>query len=190
MIATTFRKRLTKSYSALRKVMSVAIIATFRLKLLDGKFPDYAKVLDTIGPVLARNASEALEATGFDTRYIKGASEVAAKLGARAINCFVGGPSEPGVFTFDGAPHSLMIIMGMRTEASISDSVAKLVGPQALRLSLAGLRAALTRTTNALTDAREHERESLRNKQEAQQGRIDALLNAMKEGPKQLEHHA
>ena len=166
---------------------SVNGFASFRLIPVDGKFPDYARVLEQSGAVLAGSEGEVMEAAAIDTRFIKGAAEVAAKLGAKAIHSFVGKTDQVSVFTFDGAPDTVLIIMPMRTGQAVSDGVVKLLGASSINASVAALRAHVTRTTKLLESSKDkHEIEQAESKLEALNERINHLLAVAGNAPKQL----
>ena len=79
--------------------------ASFTMRPVDGKFPDYAKVLAASATTLARGNNEAMQTSAINTDYLKGAAEVAIKLGAKAIHAFINGSDHTATFfTFDGAP--------------------------------------------------------------------------------------
>ena len=162
--------------------------ATFALTPVEGKFPDYARVLASVGEVLARGEGEAMESAGINSLYLRGATDIAARLGAKAIHSFVGSKDQAAIFTFDGAPDTVLIIMAMRTGPSVSDGVVKLLGSGSINSSIGALRAHVTRTQNALADAStDREREELEARKTGLETRIAHLLQLTTEGPKRLE---
>ena len=166
---------------------SVNGFASFKLIPVDGKFPDYARVLDQSGAVLAGGEGEVMESAAIDTRFIKGAADVATRLGAKAIHSFVGKPDQVSVFTFDGAPDTVLIIMPMRTGEAVSDGVVKLLGAGSINASVAALRAHVTRATKLLESSKDkQEIEQAERKLDALNEHIDRLLAVASNAPKQL----
>lgn len=162
--------------------------ASFSIKPIDGKFPDYGRILANLGPVLAREGLQALDASAIQTQYLKGVADVAAKLGAKAVQSFIGSGDVTSVFTFTGAPDSLMVVMPMRDCPAVSTGVAKMVGEQGLSLSLAAYRAHHTRTVKLIESAIGQERQDLKNKATMYSDKINWLLESIGQAPKQIEH--
>lgn len=167
--------------------------ASFRMKLIEGKFPDYARVLAGHGANLARGEGDAMRTSTLSASYVKSAAEVAAKLGAKAINSFMGDQQAAALFTFDGAPDTVLIIMSMRgCDEQVSDGVIKLLGPEAMAASISALKAHVTRTTKALGLAKsDKERDQLEARAAGFQDRIQHLVDVIAgKAPavKQIEH--
>lgn len=163
--------------------------AAFTMKPVEGKFPDYVRVLGGAGTVLARGEGEALTTAAINVRYVKGAADVASRLGATAIHAFNGVADAAAVYTFDGAPDTVLIIMSMRSGPAVSDGVIKILGPDAIAASISALKAHATRTAKALTLAKnEKERNDLEARREGFESRINHLLEQVGRGPKQLTH--
>jgi hypothetical protein len=167
--------------------------ASFRMKLVEGKFPDYARVLAGHGANLARGEGDAMRTSTISAAYIKSAADVASKLGARAINSFLGQEQSAALFTFDGAPDTVLIIMSMRGDAEqVSDGVIRLLGPEAMAASISALKAHSTRTVKLLGLAKsDKERESLEARKQGFEERIQHLRDVIAgktSGVKQLEH--
>ncbi len=163
--------------------------ATFKMKPVDGKFPDYAKILEQTGTLLAGVEREVMETSAFNTAYIRGATDVAAKLGAKAIHSFTGTKDQAALFTFDGAPDTVLIIMPMRAGDAVSDGAIKLLGSGSVNASIAALKAHATRTTKLLESVKgDRERQDLQNRREGFNARIAHLLELSGKGPKRLEH--
>jgi len=154
--------------------------ASFSLTPVDGKYPDYARVLASQGATLARNEGQALRATGIDTRYLKSVADIAGKLGAKAVHPFIGSDNEQAAFfTFDGAPDTVLIVMGMRSDGDhVSPSVVRMVGKEGVAASIAAFRAHLTRTVNALAapDLPGPERETLEARRNLFKSKIASLV--------------
>lgn len=163
--------------------------AQFRVKPLDGKFPDYAMVMAKNAGSLARDSNEALTASAINAKYLKSVAEVAEKVGASAVHSFVNGDaSSAAFFTFDGAPDTVLVVMPIQTKTTgVSDGVARIVGRSGLELSIIALRAHVTRTSNLLLEATcSKDREDLEAKKASLENRIAGLLAATATGPKQL----
>lgn len=174
-------------------VKSFIEFAAFRLKPVDGKFPDYSKVLASAGQSLV-NEREAMGATSINAAYLKGAAEISARLGAKAINSFMGDGQAAAVFTFVGAPDTLLIIMPMRTAGEVvPEGVVKLFGPAGVAASISALKAHVTRTVKALTSAKGEDRKQLEARKTGFEERIAYLQQACADAPavaKQIEHKA
>lgn len=166
--------------------------ASFALRPVDGEFPDYAKVLAGNAVTLARGDSEAMQASAINTDYLKGAADIAGKLGAKAVHAFVGSRDGSATyFTFDGAPDTVLIVMPMRTGEAVSDGVVKLIGRSGIEASLAAFRAHVTRTAKALTLTRgSKERSELEDRKAGLESKIAHLLAITTGGLKQLSQKA
>jgi hypothetical protein len=161
--------------------------AQFKMKPLDGKFPDYAKILASSGATLARGDNEAMTASAIKSQYLKSVAEVADKLGAGAVHSFINGSdASAAFFTFDGAPDTVLIVMPMRSGEAVSDSVVKLIGSNAVSLSIIAMKAHITRTTKLLASAKGRDAQDLEAKRIGYQDRIAHLMALTGNGPKQL----
>lgn len=158
--------------------------ASFRINPVSGPFPQYDKVLEAAGATLARNDMEALQASAINTKYIKGAADIANKLGSKSVRSFVGSKDGASAFfTFDGAPNTVLIVMPMRDGTGVSDGVVKLVGRNGISLSIAAIRAHVTRTEKAITETRSPaERKELESKKTGFMDRIAQLMNLTQSG--------
>lgn len=162
--------------------------ASFVMRPIDGRFPEYGRVLNETGEQLARVDNDATDAAAIDTAYMKGAADVALRIGAKAIHSFVGRADKSVLFTFQGAPDTVLIVMPMRSGPAISEGAVKLLGTGSVSASVAALRAHLTRTTRLLDSATsKDEIEYAENKIAALTARINALVGG---ADKQIEHQA
>jgi len=128
-------------------------------------------------------------ATAINIAYVKGAADVGLKLGAKAIHAFMENEKTAALFTFDGAPDTVLIIMPMRTDQAVSDGVVRMLGSAGISGSLAALRAHVTRTAKALALVKnDKEREQLEQRRSSFEDRIAHLMQITTEGPKRLEH--
>lgn len=167
---------------------TMAPFANFVVTPVDGKFPDYDRILGNTGELLARGEGEVMETSSIDARFIKGAADIANKLGAKSIHSFIGSGDHAALFTFgSAAPDTVLIIMPMRDGASVSPSAIKLLGSNAVNASIAALRAHKTRALTLLKEAKGGDREHLQEKVDSFDVRIQALLDAAKDGPKRIE---
>lgn len=170
---------------------SAVPFAAFTSTPIDGKFPDYARVLSS--KAITQGQDAPLAATAINREYFKGAADMAAKLGATSIHAFMGDGECPAFFTFAGAPDSMLIIMPMRAaEPAISDGVVKILGPTMIAASVSALKAHVTRTDKALTATKNpEERKQLEARKTGFETRIAHLLaSAGDSGAPKLEHRA
>lgn len=165
--------------------------ANFRVKPVDGKFPDYAKVLAAQGMSFIRDDG-VMNAAAVNPKYLKDAAIIGQRLGAIGVHAFT--PSvESGaaaIFTFSGASDTVLIVMPMRSDAPVSEGVVKIFGSNGIAGSVAALRAHVTRTVKLLGSANAKDREDLEAKKSSLEDRIAALLRSAGEGPKRIEHRA
>lgn len=158
--------------------------ASFTMKPIDGKFPDYAKVMGGAAATLARGDMEAMKASAIDTRYIKGAADIAAKLGAKSIRSFIGCADDAtAFFTFEGAPDTVLIVMPIRgSSEAVSDGAVKLLGERGVSASISAFRAHVTRCVKALGQAKGEERKEIEAKKEGFEAKIARLLGLTNPG--------
>lgn len=123
--------------------------ATFEVAPISGSWPDYQRVLDSVGDVFAAER-EPLETSAISPKYLKSAGQVAALLGADGVFCFTGKENGAMAFTFAGIAGVVLVQMGMKASApALSSSVAKLIGEKGLTGTLAALKAHETRNRKA-----------------------------------------
>ena len=162
--------------------------ATFRCKPVEGKFPNYANILTAAGAVFAQESGDPLSTSAINPVYLKGAADIALKFASKSISSFIShDPAVASVFTFSGEPNSMLIIMAVREDSHVSDSVVKLVGENGMLPSIRALRAHATRTAKLLESAKgSMEREKLEAKRDDFNARIESLMAAIKDAPKAL----
>lgn len=163
--------------------------ARFELKPVDGKFPDYARVLASSAIVLAGGEGQALQVPAINPVYLRGAADVAIKLGAKAVHTFQSRERDGAFFfTFDGAPDTVLVVMSMRaTGEAVSDGVAKIIGAEGIRLSISAIKAHVTRTVKALDSATSDKaRAELLDRKAAFEARIAHLVNVTTAATKQI----
>jgi hypothetical protein len=168
---------------------SLIEFAAFKVTPVDGKFPEYQRVLEAAGASLVRNEADPMNTTALNRDYFRGAADIAAKLNAKAIHSFLGDGHAAAVFTFDGAPDTLLIIMPMRAAGDmVPDGVVKLLGSAGVSASVSALKAHVTRTVKALSLVKDDkQRDQLEARKSGFEQRIAHLLAITTEGPKQLE---
>ena len=121
---------------------------TFACALVNGTFPNIDAVIP--GEAFGDRTLEAGTATAFDAKYIKAAGAMATTIGASGMQLFIQEDNGPTVATFPGQDGAILILMPLRgTPIAISADTAALM-PQAMKGTLAALRAHATRTQEAL----------------------------------------
>ena len=146
-----------------------------------------------MGATLARGDDQnVMQATAINTEYLKGAADMATKLGSGSIHAFIGSEDNRATFfTFTGAPDTCLVIMPMRAGEAVSDGVVKILGRSGVDASIAAFRAHLTRTTKLLASATsEKERAELEDRRAGIEAKIAHLINVTTSGPKQLTRQA
>ena len=138
-----------------------AMRAAFRIDVVDGKFPDWQRVVHTQSGALNREGQEALTTAAINSAYLKSAGAVAATLGAKATHAYVGTVKDAAVFMFECDHPAMLYVMPMDTkqQAETVAKVAPLLG-EGLRGSIAALRAWQTRLTSNLNVARSPEQKA------------------------------
>ena len=155
---------------------------TFRVAVVDGKFPDYARILADVD--LSNQGGDAMAAAQIDPTFVRGAADVAKALGCKALQSFTGSETKASAFLFGGAD-ALMVVMPLRgqdgaTRIVTARTVALIGG--GLASSVGALRAHLTRTTNDLAKTQDPgERTKLDDRRSGLQERIDAILRMSRE---------
>lgn len=158
---------------------SANMFANFLVAPVEGRFPDYMKVLAAHGASLVRGEGEAMTAAAINVKYLRGAADIGMKLGAKAVHAFVPPNEEAAaVFTFEGAPDTVLIVMAVRTDSpTVSDGVVRMLGSHGVAGSVAALRAHVTRAVNALGNTKdEDERAKIAARKAELEGRIAHLL--------------
>lgn len=154
--------------------------AQFRVKLVDGAYPNYQLIIGNGSAAFTKEDSMPMQATAINTKYLKGVADMAAKLGAKAVHSFVGSSDQTAAFfTFDGAPDTVLIVMGMRMGPSMTEGVVKLLGSNTVNASVSALRAHVTRTAAAMKGASGHELKTLQAKKSDYEARIDSLTSML-----------
>jgi DNA polymerase-3 subunit beta len=119
----------------------------FRMRVIDGQFPLYRKVIEEAATVLEGGERAPMSAITLDGNYVKQAVAIGTKLGSKGLTPFVGTePKSPAVITFIGVPDALYIIMPIRASATdqLPSATMALMG-RGLLGTLAALKATQTR---------------------------------------------
>jgi DNA polymerase III beta subunit, central domain len=141
--------------------------ATFDVTLIDGKYPDYVRVLADVGDVFSAER-EPLETSAINPKYLKQAGQIGALYEAEGVFCFTGKGEGAMAFTFAGVKGVILVQMGMRADKpTLEGSVAKLIGERGMTGTLAALKAHETRNRTAAKKA----------KDEAERGRLAAAAD-------------
>lgn len=153
-------------------------MAVFRIKPIDGKFPDYQRVIDSAAAVFTEEREE-LSATTIDSKYLKAAGALSAQLGSKGVIPFLAAQDSgaPSVFAFADVPEALLYIMGQRTREQVLPApTVKLFGVDAMRSTIAKLEAAAQKSREvAARCKRDHFRETSTKRAERLQARADQL---------------
>lgn len=164
--------------------------ATFRVAPIDGKFPEYQRVMQSAGDVLHAERMPTDTAV-LNPAYLKAAGAIAAQLESEGIFPFIGGkPGDPCVFTFSGEAGALLYIMAMQSSTpALSAKTLQMIGESGLAGTLAALKAHETRCRNALkaNGKSAEDKKALIEKADAYKARaeeIRASLTVKLEGPK------
>lgn len=167
-------------------------MAQFVVTPVDGKFPDYMKVVESAGDVLTSERSP-MDTAALSSAYLKSAGAIAAQLESESVFPFVGSsPSDPCMFTFANEPGAILYIMGQRSDKpAIQAPVVKMLGDVGMARSLAALKAHETRCRKAAKDAGgEAEARLHKDKADAFQARADeirAMLSVKLTGPTEVK---
>lgn len=162
--------------------------ATFKVTPIEGKFPEYQRIVESAGAVLSQER-EPLNTAALSSKYLKAAGMVAAQLGSETIFPFIGtGTKDPSVFTFGGEPNALLYVMAVKADQPALPAPAiRMMGNAGMRGSLAALKAHETRTrTQAKEEKNEDARKALIAKAEGYLNRADeirSMLTAQLAGP-------
>jgi hypothetical protein len=130
--------------------------ATFRMRVVDGKFPEYQKVIEAAGSVLTGGERAALSGNSLAAEYVKQAAVIGAKFECKGLTPFVGeGEKTPVVITFLGEPGALFIVMpiGAKAEEQMPVQTMALIG-RGLEGTLAALKATQTRQRRAMAETK------------------------------------
>ena len=163
-------------------VHSADRFASFRIWTVEGKYPDYARIMADVD--LSNQGGDALAAAQIDPAFVRGAADVAKVLGAKTLQAFTGNETRSSAFLFGGA-NAVMVVMPIRGDAQstrlVTAATLAIVGG-AVASSIGALRAHLTRTANALAATSDRgEIAKLVERRDSLQARIDDILRMSRE---------
>lgn len=126
----------------------------FTLKPIDGKFPDYGRLLERAGDVM-NSERKPTETTSLSSAYLKSAGAIAAQLESATIFPFIGATTADAcAFTFAGEPGAILLIMPTsENKPALAAATVRLIGEAGMRGSLAALKAHETRCRKAAEEA-------------------------------------
>lgn len=157
----------------------------FRLKPVDGQFPNYA---DIIGGWSSEDEARGdWSPIGFDAKYLKSVGDLAAKLGSKSVACFASkrdaktGNEGPVLFTFGGVGGVALFLMPTKTDAQVAIQNRDMLAP-AIKSSIAALRAHETRNRKAAKKLSGAEKEAAITRADDFKARIEALMVKVGDG--------
>lgn len=170
------------------RIAEIGGIGQFALAPIDGRFPEYMRVVASAGEVLA-SERKPLETNAIGSDYLKAAGAIAAQLDSPHVFPFIGsGDGLPCVFTFHNQPGAMLIVMPVREDvkAALPTRIVQMVGDNGMARSLAALKAHETRCREAAKKANKVDAERLEgqaNVFKARQDEIRAMLATKLTGP-------
>ncbi len=165
-------------------------INVFRVKPVDGTFPDYERVTTAGWSGMSVDRAD-WKPTGFNPAYLKAVGEIAKRLDPEtAVQCYdyaaPDGGAQPVLFTFEKVPNVVLFLMPTRVEHKMGAATRLLLAP-AVKGSIAALKAHETRNREAAKDLKGAEKEAALAKADEFAKRIKAVLENTGSGAKQLE---
>jgi len=155
----------------------------FKVKPIDGQFPDYAKLIGGFGGAFDDVDRGEFQPTAFDPQYLKSVGEIASRLGAKAVLSYTmpddvakdgkRTPS-PTLFTFGGLGVAL-VVMPMKAEPAMHEAD-RIVLSSAIKSSVAALKAHETRNRKAAKKLTGQEKADAIAKADNFKARLEALL--------------
>jgi hypothetical protein len=129
--------------------------ATFRIPVVEGNFPDYAKPIESAGAALVGGDISPINSMdGLAREYMKAGAQVATALDAKAVQvCCPTKAGNPWVIVYTGVPGVIHVVMPMRLEAAVGVKTLALIGSTNLKGSMAALKATITMKTKAMEEA-------------------------------------
>lgn len=154
-------------------------VATIGIDVLDGKFPEWRRIVESGSSVLGNDDRTPLDTATVHTKYLKEAGTVAAIMEAVNISPFVGKGDVAMMFTFDAAYPALLYIMPVRCEQKVNEGTMRMIG-QGMKGSIAAFRAHRTRLESNLNLAKsDKQKQELTDKIEGVEKRIIELTGIM-----------
>jgi hypothetical protein len=126
----------------------------FRMRAIDGKFPDYRKETEGAARMLEGGERAPMTANSLEGNYVKQAAAIGAKLGAKGLTPFIGAEENArAVIAFLGVPEALYILMPIRASSAdqMPTATLALMG-RGLMGTLAALKATQTRQKKQMGD--------------------------------------
>jgi DNA polymerase III beta subunit, central domain len=152
------------------------------VSVIGGPYPKYQQVINSQSGALCAVDRAALESASIDPAYLKGAGALAQVLKAEAVTPFIGSSKEAVVFSINAVWPTMLYVMpklGSEQKLQVNESQLRLVGPTALKGTLAALRAHHTRCKQSLSGQKsDKERAAVEAKMAGIQARIDAVIAA------------
>jgi hypothetical protein len=156
--------------------------ATFRLRRIDAPFPEYQKIIEAAGQVLAGGERQPLSSTSYNGEYIKQAAAVGKVFDAKGLTPFAGNdPKAPVVVSFFGEPGALFVIVPLVSSGAeqLPAQTMALIG-KGLGGTLAALKATQTRQKKQMAETKsESEKKSLAAGIALRDARIADVVTAM-----------
>lgn len=146
----------------------------FRLSPVDGTFPAYGPVLDTLQVFEGRERAD-LSSVSYNPAYLKGVGALAKLLDSDSVRLFANEEGGPSFITFPGRDGAVLVLMPMRQDPSLGVQTAKVVsGP--MSGTIAALKAHRTRWADKLDGAAESEKAEIEAKMADYDRRIAEIL--------------
>jgi DNA polymerase-3 subunit beta len=162
--------------------------ASFKLQAIEGKFPDYTRIIESSTSEALSPDRDPLDGSAMNPAYLKSAGVIAKAFEADSITSFAGKDGAT-VMTFGGQAGVILYIMPQKGEADggLADKTLQLIGKAGMAGSMAALKACETRARNAAkaakskkeTDAHTAKADGYRARQQA----ITAALSHQLTGP-------
>lgn len=125
---------------------------TFRMAPVDGTFPDYQRILDSVRVFEGREISD-MASIAYNGKYLKSVGDIAKQLGSDAVRLFGASlATEPSLVTFPNAPGAVLVLMPMRHDAALAGETVKVISG-AVNSTVSALRAHQTRWTQKVESA-------------------------------------
>jgi len=164
-------------------------VNVFRIKPIDGTFPDYERVTTAKWSGLSVDRGD-WKPTGFDPKYLKAVGDIAKRLDPEAkVSCYdyaaEDGSEQPVLFTFSTVPNVVLFLMPTRSDPKMHEATRLMLAPS-VRGSIAALKAHETRNREAAKDLKGAEKDAILAKADDFAKRIKAILDNAGAGAKAL----
>lgn len=146
----------------------------FKLKPVDGTFPDYQTIIDGLSSFGAHKVED-MHSTSYNSGYLKDVGVVAKMLDAKSVRIFASEkPNDPTLITFPENPMAILIVMPMNEGSRAIGTGASQIVSGAISGTVAALRAHRTRWA----DKAEQGNKAAEKRVEEYDARIAAILAA------------